>query len=70
MKTLILDYDYDGHNDLDVGSYFCGYTASGLVQFQRLMHHHSSKSIATQSVLDLEVERLHGKLLKTQLTLN
>jgi len=50
MKTLILDYDYDGHNDLDIGSYFCGYMASGLVQFQRLMHHLVLKALQQPKV--------------------
>jgi hypothetical protein len=47
-------YDYDGHNDLDMGSFANIRLVVGSISTPNAPS--SSKSIATQSILDLEIE--------------
>jgi len=51
---LILEYDYDGHNDLDMGSFADIRLVVGSISTPNASS--SSKSIATHSILDLEIE--------------
>jgi hypothetical protein len=66
-EDLMLDYDYDGHNDLDMGSFVDIRLVVGSISTPNAPS--SSKSIAIESVLDPEIE-IAWELLKTELTLN
>jgi hypothetical protein len=53
-EDLILEYDYDGHNDLDMGSFVDIRLVVGSISTPNAPS--SSKSFATRSILDLEIE--------------